>query len=267
MPELICPLCRQRLQREEALWRCAGGHAFDIAREGYVNLLPVQHKHSKAPGDNPDMVVARRAFLDAGHYAPLRERLLALVRTLRPSRMLDLGCGEGYYTGAFADAVPDLTGLDIAKPAVRLAAKRVPGVQWIVGSGALLPLADGSVDLVTSLFSPLPVREMQRVLSPEGRLLVATPSPDHLWTIREALFGEVRAHEPAKFAETLSAAFRLERTEEVRAPLALSQTALRQLLAMTPYVWKARPERRQALEAHGSWQTEASFTIMQFVRR
>lgn len=266
MPELICPLCRERLHRDGPAWRCAAGHAFDIAREGYVNLLPVQHKHSKAPGDNPEMVVARREFLDAGHYAPLRERLLAMIRTLRPDRMVDIGCGEGYYTGAFAEAVSDLTGLDIAKPAVRLAAKRIPRVQWIVGSGALLPLADGSVDLVTSLFSPLPVQEMRRVLRPEGRLLVATPSPDHLWNIREALFGEVRPHEPAKFIDTLAAAFRLENTEEVRTSLELSQHALRQLLMMTPYVWKARPEQRQALEAHATWRTEASFTIMQFVR-
>ncbi|HEX5360770.1 MAG TPA: methyltransferase domain-containing protein [Fluviicoccus sp.] len=262
MPALICPLCRLPLLREAAAWRCDNRHSFDVAREGYVNLLPVQQKKSRDPGDNPEMVQARRDFLQAGHYGPLRDAVIARLQTLNIQSLLDLGCGEGWYTGGMSAAASDITGLDIAKPAVRLAAKKHPGITWLVGSGAALPLADASVDAVCSLFSPLPVAEMQRVLKPGGYVLVARPAPDHLWKVREGLFGEVQAHQPEKFLPELQTAFTLQEQAEIRFPLHLVQTALKQLLAMTPYVWKAKPERRAALEAHEVFDTEAAFSLM-----
>lgn len=262
MPALICPLCRLPLLRETAVWRCDNRHSFDVAREGYVNLLPVQQKKSRDPGDNPEMVQARRDFLQAGYYGPLRDAVIARLQALNLHSLLDLGCGEGWYTGAMTAAATDITGLDIAKPAVRLAAKKHPGITWLVGSGAALPLADASVDAVCSLFSPLPVAEMQRVLKPGGHVLVARPAPDHLWKVREGLFGEVQAHQPEKFLPELQTAFTLQEQAEIRFPLHLTQTALKQLLAMTPYVWKAKPERRAALETHEAFETEAAFSLM-----
>lgn len=267
MPSIVCPLCRQVLERQPRLWRCPQGHSFDVAREGYVNLLPVQHKRSRAPGDNSDMVQARRAFLDAGHYAPLRQAALAVVAPLRASELLDLGCGEGYYTSAFAAAAPDVTGLDIAKPAIRLAARRFAGITWLVGSSASLPLADESVAIVTSLFSHLQVGEMQRVLRPGGHALVVTPAAAHLHNLRETLFDAVREHQPEKFLAGFEAGFTLSRSEVLRFALRLDVPALRQLLLMTPYAWKAKPERRAALEARGALDTEAAFCLMLLRRR
>lgn len=262
MPALICPLCRLPLLREANTWRCDNRHSFDVAREGYVNLLPVQQKKSRDPGDNPEMVQARRDFLQAGHYGPLRDAVIERLQALAPTALLDLGCGEGWYTGAMAAVAQDIAGLDIAKPAVRLAAKKHPGITWLVGSGASLPLADASVDVVCSLFSPLPVAEMQRVLKPGGSVLVARPATDHLWKVREGLFGEVQAHQPEKFLPELQTAFELLEQAEVRFPLHLTQATLKQLLAMTPYVWKVRPERRAALEANEFFETEAAFSVM-----
>jgi len=264
MPSLICPLCRHPLIRSDRTLACDNRHSFDVAREGYVNLLPVQQKKSRDPGDNPEMVQARRDFLEAGHYAPLRDAVVARLAALKPDALLDIGCGEGWYTRDMATAAADVTGLDIAKPAVRLAAKKHPGITWLVASGAQLPLADASVDAVCSLFSPLPVAEMQRVLKPGGHVLVARPAPDHLWAIREGLFGEVQAHQPEKFLPELQAAFSLLEQAEIRFPLPLTQSALKQLLAMTPYVWKAKPERRAALEANPAFATEAAFSLMVF---
>lgn len=267
MPTLACPLCRHPLARDGRTWRCAQGHAFDTAREGYLNLLPVQHKKSRAPGDNDAMVRARREFLEAGHYAPLRDAVLAALRPLGARTLLDLGCGEGWYTRALAGVVPDVVALDIAKEAVRLAAKRDPRVTWLVASAAQLPLPDGAVDLACSLFSPLPAAELARVLVPGGHLLVATPAPRHLWSLRAALFEEVREHAPGKFvAELERAGFALHDTVDVAFPLALDNTALRQLLAMTPYAWRATPERRTLLEAQAHLDTEAAFTLLLFRR-
>lgn len=262
MPTLICPLCRTPLTLENKSQHCANGHSFDIAKEGYVNLLLVQQKKSKEPGDNPEMVKARREFLQAGYYQPLCNAASQLIAPLNAQSLLDIGCGEGYYTQAFSHIVADIIGLDIAKPAIQLAAKKHPNTTWLVASSALLPVADNSIDVATSLFSPIPVAEMARVIKPEGHVLVIRAADTHLWTVREALFGEVRAHHPDKFLEELSPHFTLQQQHDLRFDLHLPQQALKQLLAMTPYVWKAHPERRLALESHSDFNTTAAFSLM-----
>ena len=267
MPALACPLCRQPLAREAARYACAAGHAFDVAREGYVNLLPVQRKKSREPGDNPAMVQARRQFLAAGHYAPLRDAVVAQATALAPTAVLDIGCGEGDYTAALASVAPDVTGLDISKVAIQRAARAHPGITWIVGSSAQLPLVDAAVDLVCSLFSPLPAAEMRRVLRPGGHLLVATPAADHLAALRAALFDEVRPHRPEKFVEALGAEFTLEQASELRFTLALDAASLACLLLMTPYAWRARPERREAMAVKGGFVTGAAFMLFLLQRR
>lgn len=267
MLALICPLCRATLQTDDKTWRCLNGHAFDVAREGYVNLLPVQHKKSLSPGDTADSVAARRRFLGAGHYQPLQEAVAALLRELQPDSLLDLGCGEGYYTQAMRQEVPSVCGVDIAKPAVQLAARQQKDVTWLVASAALLPFADASLALVSSLFSPLPVAEMLRVLKPNGHVLMVTPAPDHLWQLRQGLFEQVRAHEPDKFLSAFHDDFVLASRQRVEAPLTLTQAALIDLLAMTPYAWKATAERRSVLENNENFQTLAAFDVMLFKRK
>lgn len=267
MPSIICPLCRLALQRDEKTWHCENRHSFDVAREGYVNLLPVQHKNSRDPGDDAQMVQARRDFLQAGHYQPLRDAVLQSLAPLQAQSLLDIGCGEGWYTSAFTQIAIEVTGLDIARPAIRLAAKRHPGICWLVGSGALLPLADESIDIVSNLFTQLHVAEMQRVLKPGGHVLVVTPAADHLWSIREQLFDDVRAHDPDKFLAGFEEAFELQAQQEVRFGLELDQPGLQQLLQMTPYAWKARPERRELLAAHEHFDTEAAFSLILFKLR
>lgn len=261
MPVILCPLCQTTLARDDKQWQCSNGHSFDVAREGYVNLLPVQHKKSLQPGDAGDMVKARREFLAAGYYQPLRDTVVTLLQHIKPEHVLDIGCGEGYYTQAMAEVAADVVGLDIAKPAIQLAAKRCKGPLWLVGGSAHLPLADASIDLVTSLFSPLPVVEMARVLRPGGKLLVVTPAAEHLRTVREALFETLVPHQPEKFLTVLGPQFQCVSEQTLTVPLMLSQTALRQLLLMTPYVWRAKADCRAALEARESLQTEAVFTL------
>lgn len=261
-----CPVCRAPLQREDRAWRCAQNHSFDIARQGYVNLLLVQQKHSPEPGDSAESLRARRDFLDAGHYAPLRAAVLDLLRPLHAASLLDIGCGEGYYTAAMSEVADALAGLDIARPALQLAAKRSPRPLWLVGTGAALPFDDATLDVVTGLFIPLHVAEMARVLKPGGHALIVTPAAAHLHAMREALFDRVEPHVPDKFLDTLRPGFELVQRAECRFPLALDGTALRQLLQMTPYVWKARPERRAALEASDGLNTEAAFALLLFRR-
>lgn len=261
---LMCPVCREALSLTERTWRCINNHSYDVAKQGYVNLHVVQHKHSKNPGDTPESVQARRAFLSGGFYAPLQQSVVNKIRTLRIENLLDIGCGEGYYTDAMQQEVMQCVGVDIAKNAVQVAAKLNKEVDWVVGTGATLPVLDHSIDLCTSLFSPIPQEEILRVLKPEGYLMVVTPAPNHLYAMREALFDEVNAHDPHKFVEQLQAHFTLVEQPIVESTFELDQTQLKNLIAMTPYAYKAKSEKRQALEQLEKISLTASFQVYLF---
>ena len=136
MIELICPHCHDALLQTDRQWRCVNGHSYDQARQGYLNLLLVQHKNSKQPGDTPQMLSHRQAFLDAGHYQPVSDAINQLLVAETPARVLDMGCGEGYYTSRLASVLPQaqLAGLDISKDAILKACRRSKDIQWLVAS-------------------------------------------------------------------------------------------------------------------------------------
>lgn len=135
-----CPLCHLALEQAERTFKCSNNHQFDLAKEGYVNLMPAHHKRSKDPGDNKEMMQARRRFLEGNHYDPMRQKVAQLCRQYlqgTPHRLLDIGCGEGYYTDEVAKTLVEhhpeakTFGLDISKIAVRFAAKRYPNVKFV----------------------------------------------------------------------------------------------------------------------------------------
>lgn len=264
---LMCPVCREKLKLVDKTWQCEHRHSYDIAKQGYVNLHVVQHKHSKTPGDTPESVQARRAFLSAGFYAPLQQAVVEKLRQLRIENLLDIGCGEGYYTDAMQAEVLQCVGVDIAKNAVQVAAKLNSEVTWVVGTGATLPVLDQSIDLCSSLFSPIPQQEILRVLKDKGYLLVVTPAPEHLFAIREALFEEVKPHEPNKFVQQLAQDFELIESQVVSADLTLPQQQLKNLIAMTPYAYKAKVDRRSALEALAEFKVTAQFQLYLFQKK
>jgi 23S rRNA (guanine745-N1)-methyltransferase len=264
---LMCPVCRQQLSLNERTWRCENHHSYDVAKQGYVNLHVVQHKHSKNPGDTPESVQARRAFLSAGYYAPLQQAVVEKIRELRIENLLDIGCGEGYYTNAMQAEVLQCVGVDIAKNAVQVAAKLNKDITWVVGTGATLPVLNESIDLCTSLFSPIPKQEILRVLKPKSYLMVVTPAPQHLYAMREALFEEVKPHEPQKFVEQLQDEFNLISEQVIDAPMVLPQADLKNLIAMTPYAYKAKPEHRLALEQQDQFKLMAQYQIYLFQKK
>ena len=192
-----CPLCGSPLTREERGCICPARHSFDRAAAGYVHLLPPNRMHSKAPGDDREMVAARAAFRERGYYAPRRQALEELVLEasahLEGPVLLDSGCGEGYYTAGMFRALeraghrPRAAGIDISKYALRRAAKRLPEGEFAVASAYRLPLADASADLLTNVFSPLSAEEFARVLRPGGTFLYVVPSARHLWEMKQVL--------------------------------------------------------------------------------
>lgn len=267
MKVLMCPICREALTLVDKTWRCAAQHSYDVAKQGYVNLHVVQHKHSKNPGDTVQSVEARRAFLEAGYYQPLQQAVVDRIQALNVERILDIGCGEGYYTSAMQAVVQQCIGVDIAKNAVQVAAKRNAQVTWVVGTGAVLPVLSESMDLCSSLFSPIPEQEILRVLKARGYLLVVTPAQQHLYAMREALFDQVNPHVPEKFVQQLGQNFELVEQQVVDAPLNLDTAALTQLIAMTPYAYKAKAEKREQLQQRESLAVTASFQIYLFQKK
>ena len=167
--ELICPICAGTLSRVEREYRCENRHSFDIARQGYVNLLTVQQKRSLHPGDTREQVLSRRAFLDQGFYEPIARTLCETAKELNAAGpILDVGCGEGYYSTRLAAVLnAELTGLDISKEAVRCAAGKYKNALWLCGTAAHLPVADRSAGVLTSLFALTMPEEFRRVLRPD----------------------------------------------------------------------------------------------------
>lgn len=250
MKDLRCPLCRQPLLQNAQGLACVNRHQFDRAKEGYFNLLPVQKKHSREPGDAKEQLQARRQFLQAGFFAPLKERLQQLVPATT-STLLDIGCGEGYFTAAFSEALPtaQIYGIDIAKAGVRLAAKTAKdraGLLYCVASSFDLPFADESMDLVTRIYAPSKDAELWRVIKPGGTLVIVAPGENHLLGLRSRLYKEVRPHPLPDVPE----GFALQAQDGIVGELRIEEPGLcAALLDMTPFAWRLPPELRDAILA------------------
>jgi 23S rRNA (guanine745-N1)-methyltransferase len=246
-----CPHCGLDLADDSRTLRCSTGHAFDRAREGYVNLLVGGRLPSAPAGDDEAMIRARRAVFDAGAYAPIHG---AVARAVSASpagdgagirAVLDAGCGEGTYLAVVAARTGAAAhGIDVSKPAVRLAARRHRAHRYAVASSYRLPFADGVFDAVVDVFAPRPYVELARVLRPGGALIVVAPGVGHLARLVELIYDEPRDHE-AEPDDWSPAGFERVEVETVAFTVELADAALRlHLLEMTPYWWTTTEERR-----------------------
>lgn len=261
-----CPLCQQPLTPANNGLRCASQHHFDRAKEGYINLLPVQHKRSKQPGDSAEMMQARRDFLDAGFYQPLQQAVTTLLSNNLPQQkltILDIGCGEGYYTAAIAKRFADreqreVIGLDVAKVAIRAAAKRYADVAFCVASSHRLPFADASLDAVVRIYAPCKASELTRVLKPGGIMLTVTPGPRHLIQFKSLIYSEVQLH--AAEAELLPG-MTLQQESQLAYAMRLDGKSATTLLQMTPFAWRAKPAVWEYLAEQGEFSCETDFML------
>ena len=245
--ELLCPICAAPLRQTDKTFRCDAGHSFDMARQGYINLLPVQNKRSLNPGDTREQVLSRRAFLEAGFYAPIAQALCDAARDLKcAGPILDVGCGEGWYSAQLAEALDaPLIGLDISKEAVRCAAAKYKNAQWVCGSAARLPVADGSVGLLTSLFALTVPDEFKRVLRPEGYYFQVLAQEDHLLGLKSIIYPTL-THKEKNTTPDLPG-FTLVRQIPIRFTFTVEGEQVQNLLSMTPHVYRISKEGAQRL--------------------
>lgn len=256
-----CPLCSMPLLLVGASFKCDNNHSFDKAKEGYVNLLPVQFKHSKDPGDNKAMVRARRSFLEQQFYAPLVNRITELMNEHAPTvtNVLDAGCGEGYYTHQHKTADTQVYGVDIAKEAVKIAAKKYKDCHFSVGTLSQLPFEDQFFDWVYSIYAPILEEEFTRVLAKDAYLLTVTPAENHLLELKQLIYREAKTHDTTKQPiENLS----LVHEEKINYDMAFEQSDdILNLLSMTPFAFKASNELLDELKQKSSFNCQANFLI------
>ena len=260
MPILTCPVCGHALAARERIYSCDNGHAFDLAKEGYLNLLLPTQRRSRHPGDAPELCRARRAFLAAGYYAPLRDFVAA---RLQGGTVLDACCGEGYYTSAFAAHARQTYGFDIAKDMVRLAAKADKRAFYFVAGLHRIPVQSGSVDTLTHLFAPFEDAEFARVLKKGGTLLTVIPGEAHLWQLKQTLYETPYRNRETPPRTRLAPV----RTERLRYEIDLRTTEdVLNLYRMTPYSYKTARAGAEKLCALDGLRTTVDFVVLTYRR-
>jgi 23S rRNA (guanine745-N1)-methyltransferase len=258
---LACPVDGERLDVRGKQLVCENGHAFDIARQGYVNLLPVQHKRSKQPGDSKEMVSARTRFLNSGIYEPIARKLaemaFAQITNSKESCIMDAGCGEGYYFDVIfndlknRNACNDLSfiGLDISKAAIAESAKRNRQITWIVGTNRQPPVESASVDIVLCVFGFQSFEGFHKILKSGGKVILVEPGPDHLMELREMIYAEVRKSDPPDLSCVEEMGFSMLDRQSLQFKTgAINNEQINNLLVMTPHFYRASKEGREAAE-------------------
>ena len=264
--ELICPVCGKPLEKSDRSYVCENRHSFDVARQGYVNLLTVQQKHSLAPGDTREQVLSRRAFLEADFYAPIARTLVETAQKYGVSgEILDIGCGEGWYSAQLAAAIgANLTGLDISKEAVRCAAAKYKNALWLCATAAHIPVADESTDLMTSLFALTLPEEFCRVLKKGGLYFQVLAAEDHLLGLKSIIYDELHRKEKDTVPELPG----FERIESIpiRFDFTVEGEQIQNLFSMTPHVFRISKSGAQRLAETTHLEDTASCMLNVFRR-
>lgn len=269
MSLFICPVCKEQLNNEEKTYSCKNGHSFDKARQGYVNLLPVNKRHSSAPGDSREMVMSRRRFLESGKYEIFSDMLNEIVTQISANRqkitIVDCGCGEGYYDGRLCEYLDKLkinysaVGFDISKEAVKAAAGKYKQISFAVASAFDIPVTDNGADIALAVFSPMVEGEFCRILKDGGYLIYAVPGVRHLMGLKEAVY-----EQPYENTEkdTVYKGFRLTDRRSAKGVLTLAGEEAVDLFKMTPYYYKSEISAIDKIRLKDKIDTEIQFDFL-----
>jgi len=243
MSIIICPNCKSILQRLDKTVRCDKGHSFDVSKDGYINLLLPHQKKKLNPGDNKIMMNAREAFLSTGHYDLLIDQINKSIESLKtehvPLHFLDIGCGTGYYTRQILKNDP-LTkiGLDISKQGITKASKKDKEATYIVGSAFDIPIQLESVDIAMSIFSPIQIQEVHRVLKKDGIIIKVIPSQDHMKEVAALIYDKLAPHDSSIITDLEKNGFKIISEHTIDNKVSLKDQILHSFIRMTPYLYK-----------------------------
>lgn len=275
-----CPVCHAGLKREGRSYRCVNRHTYDLSAKGYLNLLLVNQRKSKDPGDSKLMLAARRSILEAGYFGKLSDALShqavgvaeeQAARGGEPFTLLDAGCGEGYYvesTGARlrqSGIEASLYGTDISKDAIAMAAGNGSGIHYAVASSKKLPVLTESVDALFQIFAPHSDQEFSRVLRGGGRLITVIPGKHHLYGLKELLYPQPYLNDEAEHPYP---SFCVLDKQRIQDEISLTTpSAIRDLVMMTPYYWRTEPAMLEMLMEKSELVTPLEFVVTIYGRK
>ena len=263
--DFVCPKCGGALLLRENSYVCPSAHSYDLARAGYVNLLPPSG--SSGHGDNKEMIAARREFLDTGHYLPLATRVceLAAEYVEKNAAVIDIGCGEGYYTDMLErklrtrDGDSRVSAFDISKDAVKHVRARNKNITLAVASAYSIPARDSAFSAAVNMFSPLAREEILRILGDGGIFIMVFPAEEHLFGLKAAIYDEPYKNAPEELALP---GFELLKSERLSYEITLNGAReIGSLFMMTPYAYRTKKENRERVFALEELKTAVDFYI------
>ncbi len=249
---LICPICKEKLIKENQSLKCVNNHSFDFSKEGYVNLL-ISNKNGAKTGDSRDSAHARHSFLAKGYYHCLKQAVAERMN----GTVLDICCGEGYYDTYHGE----LYGFDISKEMVRLASKNNKEGRYFVANLASIPIESESIDTAIHLFAPFNEQEFSRILKKDGVLYSVIPGKDHLFEMKQIVYDSPYKNDE-KAPETRI--LRLASRTRVRDVVSINHNDLKELFSMTPYFYRTSQENRSRLDAIDHLDLTVEFIILEY---
>ena len=257
---LICPVCGKRLEFDLHTAHCENEHAFDIAKEGYINLLR-STKSGDLIGDDKVSARCRRDFLNKGYYASLKIGLCDIFKD-RQGSVLDICCGEGYYSSALAENRNlKVYGFDISKEMVRLASKRCKSC-FFVANMASIPIQEGSIDYAIHLFAPFQEASFAKVLRSGGRLITVIPGKKHLYGLKQAIYDTPYENdEQLPVTETLKLVSIHRISDKIRLS---SQEDIQAVFRMTPYYFHTSVKDKEKLLQYDELETTVEFILAEY---
>lgn len=250
MKEILkCPVCAKQLKKDESIYICENNHNFDVAKQGYVNLL--QSQTSKIHGDNSEMLQARKRVLYSGYYESISEKLNHIISKLNPKQtVLDIGSGIGYYLDMLQKAQPSSSyyGIDISKNGIKEGAKNNKNIVYAVGNNNELPCLSDSVDLIYNVFSPININECLRVLNNGGYFITVSPNTNHLMELKQLIYKEI-VDKDYQVNEISEVALTKIDSQNLLQEIHLKNNDLYSLFMMTPHFWKSGLEVKDTIAA------------------
>lgn len=260
-----CPVCGSRLEQRDRTLKCQNNHCFDMAKQGYVNLLQSQKSSKKRHGDDSLMVKARQDFLEKGYYNKLCEAVVDAVVKNTPQNnavVADLGCGECWYTQRVYNSLdnPTVFGIDISKQALIAGSKRCKDLKLAVASTADIPLPDESCDAVICVFAPYSETEALRILKRGGVFIKAFPLEEHLIELKSVIYDKPYKNE---VIVKYDPSFEQLSLESIKYEIKLESNAdIMNLFMMTPYYYKTGQSDQHKLERLCELKTKAEFGVI-----
>lgn len=250
MQKLACPKCHYPLHLENKTFKCENNHCYDLSKRGYINLLLNPDKATNNPGDSKESLIARKAYLNQGYYDVILNQVIQVIEQLKQSddlSILDLGCGEGYYTKGLKEhfSNSDVYGLDISKIAIDMATRYRKDITWIVGNSKNIPIQDHSLDFVCALFTVVNKDELKRILKEGGYIVHVTANANHLVEIKKLIYDEIKIKSDKYLRLGFHEAMSYDFVEKVT--MSNREDALN-LLKMTPHYYHIKKEKRGVLE-------------------